>query len=189
MKKLTEQDYLLASQELNVDVATIKAVAEVEAPRGGFLPSGKPTILFEGHKFSKFTQRKYDSAYPTISYKKWTSIHYIGGEGEYERFWIASTLDHKSALLSTSWGKFQIMGFNYAKCGFDKVLTFVNAMECSEGNQLLAFVEFIKSEKLDGYLRKQQWAKFARRYNGKGYKKNKYDIKLERAYQKYKSRN
>ncbi|MEE8298899.1 MAG: N-acetylmuramidase domain-containing protein [Thermodesulfobacteriota bacterium] len=36
-------------------------------------------------------------------------------------------------------------------------------------------------------LKKRDWANFARRYNGPGYKKNKYDEKLERAYNKYKT--
>ena len=187
MKLLTESDYILASQALNVEIAVVKAVADVESRGSGFLESGKPKILFEGHKFSKFTQRIYDSAYPTISYKKWTREHYIGGEGEYERFFIASTLDSNSALMSTSWGKFQIMGFNFGVCGYNNVVSFVHDMELSEGLQLLAFVKFIENSNLAKYLRKKQWAKFARRYNGKGYKKNKYDTKLANAYKKYKS--
>ena len=186
MQLLTESDYVLASQALGVEVATVKAVAEVESRGSGFLPSGKPKILFEGHKFSKFTQREYDSAEPTISYRKWTREHYKGGEREYERFWIASALDKRSALLSTSWGKFQIMGFNYGLCGYNSVENFVHDMELSEGLQLLAFIKFIENSNLVKYLKKKQWARFARRYNGKGYKKNKYDEKLSKAYQKYK---
>jgi hypothetical protein len=38
----------------------------------------------------------------------------------------------------------------------------------------------IKLENLD-------WAKFARGYNGAGYKQNKYDEKLAAAYKKYKT--
>jgi len=186
MKTLTESDYILASQALGVEVAVVKAVAEVESRGSGFLESGRPKILFEGHKFSKFTQRKYDSAEPTISYRKWTREHYLGGEREYERFFIASALDHKQALRSTSWGKFQIMGFNFGLCGYSNVESFVHDMELSEGLQLLAFVKFIENSNLAKYLKKKQWAKFARGYNGKGYKKNNYDVKLKNAYEKYK---
>lgn len=34
-------------------------------------------------------------------------------------------------------------------------------------------------------LASKQWSKFAERYNGAGYRQNKYDLKLEKAYQKY----
>ncbi|WP_373427998.1 N-acetylmuramidase domain-containing protein, partial [Chryseobacterium sp. WLY505] len=50
MKTLTEQDYINAAKELGCEVSAIKAVSEVEAPKGGFQADGTPTILFERHK-------------------------------------------------------------------------------------------------------------------------------------------
>ena len=188
-KNLTEQDFIVSANALDIEVAMIKAVAKIEAPRGGFLKNGLPTILFEGHKFSRFTKGRYDKIEPTISYKKWTSKHYKGGAREYERFFVASALAYTSALLSTSWGKFQIMGFNYKQCNYDTVTAFVYDMQVSEGLQLLAFTAFIKGDKnMWGALREKNWAGFARRYNGSGYKKNKYDTKLARAYKKFKEK-
>jgi hypothetical protein len=49
----------------------------------------------------------------------------------------------------------------------------------------MAFCGFIKSNKLDTHLRKHDWARFARGYNGPGYAENKYDEKLARAYAKH----
>ncbi|RZL47672.1 MAG: DUF3380 domain-containing protein [Pedobacter sp.] len=55
----------------------------------------------------------------------------------------------------------------------------------SEGGQLMLFCQFVLTNKLDAYLKKQDWVKFALIYNGSGYKTNKYDIKLKAAFEKY----
>lgn len=182
MKTLTEQDYINAAKELNCEVATIKAVAEVESLNGGFQKDGIPKILFERHKFHQFTNGKYSKQYPDISNQR------AGGytNNEHVRLEKAAKLDRNSALKSASWGKFQIMGFNYSIVGFSTIQDFINAMYKSEGEQLKAFVQFIKSNKLDDELRDKKWTDFARIYNGKNYHINKYDIKMANAYKKYK---
>lgn len=185
-KLLTQKDFESAAKELKCEVAAIKAVAEVEAPRGGFLPSGRPVILFEAHIFSNKTNHKYDASHPHISSKTWNRKLYLGGEKEYSRLEEAMKLDEMAALESTSWGKFQIMGFNYKICGWNNVKDFVNDMYISESYHLKAFVSFIKYSKLDKHLINKNWKAFARAYNGPAYEKNKYDIKLESAYKKYK---
>jgi hypothetical protein len=91
--------------------------------------------------------------------------------------------------MSASWGLFQIMGFNYTLCGFNTLQEFVTAMYNSEKDHLLAFCNYVKEMCLDDELREKRWADFARRYNGPQYKKNKYDVKLEAAYQKHKVNN
>jgi hypothetical protein len=184
---LTEQDFTDAAGKLECDVAAVKAVCEVEAPRGGFLPSGEPTILFERHQFSKRTGRKFDISHPHISNTK--PGGYKGGQAEHERLAEATALDREAALESTSWGKFQIMGFNYAPAGFGSLQAFINAMYQSEGRQLDAFVSFIQHEGLATFLRDQRWADFARRYNGANYAINSYDTKLAAAYAKFKGAN
>lgn len=184
-KLLNENDFKNAAQNLGCEIAAIKAVAEVESPKSGFLPSGRPTILFEAHIFSKFTNHKYDISHPHISSKKWNKSLYKGGESEYNRLEEAIKLDRIAALKSASWGKFQVMGFNFEICGWLDVETFVNDMYISEGKHLKAFVGFIKSNKLDKHLRDRNWEKFALGYNGPGYKQNNYHIKMKNAYEKY----
>ena len=78
------------------------------------------------------------------------------------------------------------MGFNYPMCGCETIDDFVGKMKRSEGSQLDLFTEFIKRNALGGYLRDLDWAGFAKAYNGSGYRENKYDEKLESAYNKYK---
>lgn len=59
-------------------------------------------------------------------------------------------------------------------------------MRRSEADQLMLFVAYLEKRKLQEYLRNKDWAGFARRYNGPAYAENKYDQKLEAAYNKYK---
>lgn len=182
MTVLTEQDFQKAAGELDCSVAVIKAVCEVEAPRGGFLPSGEPTILFERHQFSKRTSRKFDISHPHISNRQ--PGGYKGGQAEHGRLAEAVALDRDAALESASWGKFQIMGFNYAPAGFGSLQAFINAMFQSEGRQLDAFVSFIQHEGMAIFLREHRWADFARAYNGPNYAINKYDVKMAAAHKR-----
>ena len=189
---LTEEDYANAAKKLNCDIAAIKAVAEVESSGNGFLSDGRVKILFEGHQFYKFTKGEYSETYPSICYKKWTKRHYtkgpnadVRGAGELSRLEQAIALDREAALQSASYGKFQIMGFNFSLCDFADVEEFYAAMQVNEGAQLKAFCCFIKATGLDEHLRKHRWAKFARGYNGPEYWKNKYDKKLAAAHARY----
>jgi hypothetical protein len=183
--KLTEVDYNKAAITLGVDIATVKAVAEVESMGNGFLNNGKPKILFEGHWFSKLTKNVHDESNPTISYKTWTKKNYLGNEKEYSRLNAAISLDREAALKSTSWGKFQIMGFNHKQCGYQDVESFAKDMYKSEHYHLMAFVKLIKSMKWDASLKAKDWKGFARKYNGPGYEKNNYDIKIQQAYKAF----
>lgn len=184
MKKLTEADYKKAAEIIGCDVATIKAVAKVESNGGGFNSDSSPKILFEGHWFHRLTKGKYTNLINrNISYPKWIRKFYK--ENQHKRLQKAVLLDRDAALKSASWGKFQIMGFNYDKCGFATIQEFINAMYKSEGAQLNAFVNFIISRNLDDELRNKDWARFAYYYNGTGFAKNKYDTKLANAYLQY----
>jgi LysM repeat protein len=185
-KAMTESDWQRAANDLGVDVATIKAVAEVEAAGSGFLSNGDPKILFEAHKFSDMTGGRYDASHPNVSSKSWDSSLYVGGAGEHDRLKDAMVLDESAALKSASWGKFQIMGFNYEAAGYSNVQSFVEAMRSSEGKQLDAFVNFIKSNpSMHQSLQNHDWSTFARLYNGPRYAENHYDTKIAQAYVKF----
>ena len=178
-KEISQAGFENAAADLGVDVPAVKAVADVESAGSGFLPSGKVKILFEGHVFSKKTGGIYNASHPTISYKKWTRRFYIGGEGEYSRFTEAFTLNPIGAMLSASWGKFQIMGYNYGYCGFGSVGEFVDALKSGEDAQLKAFIDYCRHVGLDDDLRAHNWDGFAEGYNGPLYQKNRYAQKLQ----------
>lgn len=183
MNTLTEQDFIDAAADLNCEVAAVKAVCKVEAPRGGFNPDGSPVTLFEGHKFFKFTNGAHSIDAPDLCYPKWTRVHYgKTWQAEQARLQRAIALDREAALKSASWGRFQIMGFNHIACGFDTVEAFVEAMKEGEGAQLKAFVGFVRNAGLAPALRRRDWAGFAAGYNGPAYAENDYDGKLAMAY-------
>lgn len=112
---------------------------------------------------------------------------YVGGSGEYRRLEKAIAIHRKAALLSASYGAFQIMGDNYAMCGFDSVENFYKAMNESEKKQLEAFILYAKNRGVIQPLKDKDWKEVARLYNGPDYAKNKYDEKFKDAYNSYKS--
>lgn len=183
---LNEQDFRDAAALLGCEVAAIKAVCQVEAPRGGFNPDGSPATLFEGHKFHGFTGGRFSAQRPDLSHPKWTRQFYgKTWQAEQKRLQDAMALDREAALKSASWGKFQIMGFNHKAAGFDTVQAFINAMYKGEREHLMAFVAFVQSSGLADELKRKDWAGFAKIYNGPGYAANKYDQKMAAAYASY----
>lgn len=182
---LTEQDWQDAATLLGCEVAAIKAVADVESPGAGFLASGEPYVLFEAHLFSRFTNHFYDDSHPQISSRTWNRQLYRNSKGEHERLQQAALLNRDAAMKSASWGRFQICGFNWQRCGFASLQDFINAMYNDEAAHLRAFCEFIRSSGLADELQRKDWTGFARGYNGPQFLANAYDTKLAAAYQRH----
>ncbi|KMQ69237.1 hydrolase [Chryseobacterium sp. FH2] len=199
-KFLKESDLVNFANQYKLELASVKAVNEIESSGKGFLINNKPKILFEGHIFWSELQERginpniyYNSSHKDILYPKWTKIYYQGGVKEYDRLNKAMTLgtDPKfkdAALSSASWGSFQIMGFHAKGLGYADITDFVSKMEINEGEHLKAFGKFLEKNGLLTHLRTKNWAAFAKGYNGESYRLNKYDEKLAKAYAKY-SRN
>ncbi len=201
-KFLSENDLKDFAASYNVELAAVKAVNEIESSGKGFLLVGKPRILFEGHVFWRELAKRnlkpiqlLNAANQDVLYEKWTRSYYKGGAGEYDRLDKAALISlvpgiKEAAYCSASWGAFQIMGYHYKNIGYNSVFHFVDKMSEHEREHLDAFGKFISiasfsGRKLIDWLREKQWAKFANGYNGPGYKQNKYDIKLQKAYEKY----
>lgn len=170
---LTDKDYENASKILHCETAIIKAFAEVESSGYGFWQFSdtdwRPKILFEAHWFHNFTGGIYDESHPRISSKTWDKSLYIYGKEEYSRLEEACSLNRIAGLQSASWGKFQIMGFNYFRCGYSRLQDFINAMYRSETDHLDAFCGFISSDKkLLKALQEKDFTVMAYRYNGSG---------------------
>lgn len=190
--ELTDDDFCLVAQLLDVEVAALKAVKEVGSmPNGGFLHSGRPVILFEGHIFWNQLKKRgidperYKIGNEDILYPRWEKSYYKGGEEEYNRLEKARRMHREAADASASWGMFQTMGFNYAACGEHSVSGFVDMMCKSELHQLLLFARFMKSGGMLPALQQKNWVEFARRCHGPAYVQNKYDEKLQDAYNRY----
>jgi peptidoglycan hydrolase-like protein with peptidoglycan-binding domain len=176
---LSEVDYERAAARLGVEVQAIRAVVAVEAAGSGFLPDGRPKILFERHLFWSFTPLPVSQTRPDLSNPR--PGGYIGGAAEWNRLNDAIKFDRTAALRATSWGLGQVLGDNYQVAGYSDVEAFVRAMFESEGRQLDAMMNFIQGNHLDSALRQHDWARFAAGYNGIA-GVGVYDIKLANAF-------
>lgn len=189
-KSLTEKDIKAAARKLGVKVAAIKAVTEVESRESGFLPSGRPVILFERHIMHRLlptrTREKMRNAHPELVNSK--PGGYVGGESEWRRLTRACAIDRDTGIQSASWGLFQIMGFHWQALGYASAEAFSEAMHRSEGEHLEAFVRFIKQDKaLHAALKDLDWTAFAERYNGPAYARNQYDTRMAAAYDRHRN--
>lgn len=182
-KRLKHQDYIEAAKRLNCEVAALMAVASVESRGAGFDENDRIILRFEGHKFRQFTRGKYDQSHPHLSYPY--RVQHLKQHG-YAAFNEAFQLDQTAALLATSFGMFQPMGFTHEEAGFDNVHEFVDFLKVSEKNQLIVFVAMVKFRKLTDEIQRKDFAGFAKNYNGERYKDNNYDVKMERAYKRFK---
>jgi peptidoglycan hydrolase-like protein with peptidoglycan-binding domain len=189
------QGQLLAmSKQYGVEPAVILAIQQIESGGNGFLADGRSKILFEGHVFWSQLQKAgknpqtYVKGNEDILYPSWDSTKYQGGAKEYDRLEKAKKIDEIAALKSASWGEFQIMGFNHSTVGYPDVVSFVEAMKVPNGASLKALLEFCKNGNLLRHVNSatKDWAAFAKGYNGPGYAKNQYDVKLAAAYERYK---
>ncbi len=198
--ELTDEDYRGLAGLLEVEVAALKAVKQVESGgRKGLLIPGRPPILFEGHVFWRELKKRGIDPAPLaagredILYPGWTKQYYKGGVAEYDRLERARALHREAADASTSWGLFQLMGFNYAVCGMPSVRSFVELMCQGELGQMCLLGRFLYLPESVAAgrtpmllaLRKCDWARFAELYNGPGYRQNRYDEKLEAAYRRF----
>ncbi|CAE6784806.1 hypothetical protein R69658_04245 [Paraburkholderia aspalathi] len=190
---LTDADLVKAADALGVSVASIRAVNEVESRGQGFLPDGRPAILFERHVFYKrLKARGLDADALAAKYPNIVSATpggYMGKAAEYTRLAIAERIDRDAAHESASWGAFQIMGYHWKTLAYSSIDDFVSCMQRSEGDHLDAFVRFIAADTaLLSALKGRKWAAFAKGYNGPDYARNLYDAKLAQAHAKYAER-
>lgn len=154
----------------------------------GFRADRRPQILFERHKFRQYTDGQFDATAPDVSGPQ---AAYGSLASQYPKLEKAIQLctdvglGVEPALKSASWGIGQVMGFNHVSAGHASALEMVKVMVQSEDAQLQAMVGFLTHNGAAAALKSQNWAKFARIYNGANYAQNQYDIKLEQEYARF----
>jgi hypothetical protein len=183
---ITNADIDRAAAELGVTAAHIRMVRAVESGGKSFDDRGRPVILFEPHIFHRRTGGKFSPA--SYSYSAWGARPYPKGyDARWAQMAAAAAKDEVAALESASWGLFQIMGFHWKQLGYASVQDFVQAMVASEAGHLDAMVRFIRANGLVAPLRQcapgdaESCRDFARGYNGGGYARNSYHVKLAKA--------
>jgi len=164
------------ADELGCHPADLEAIAEVESGGFGWYRDGRIKILFEKHWFFKLVEAGLRST--ALKYglarKSWVSPSkggYRDQKTPEQRYTIlakAIDLDREAAFASVSIGRFQIMGFNYEICGFVSASAMWVKFLDSERHQLRAFANFLKSKGLVAAIRRRDFAKIEKSYNGGG---------------------
>ncbi len=186
-KTLTDADFEIVARELGVEVAAIKAVVRIEAGAAmeGFWAPGVPIVNFDRSMYRKYGSKAVNkrgdknakvpaglTGYPLRKWTTLTKMRRINAEG---------------ADMGTFWGMFQIGGFSYKVCGCETIQEFVRLMSRSEFDQLELFAAFVVNTGYVEYIRRKDWAGFARRYNGPSYAKRGYHRRMAAEYAKYKN--
>lgn len=183
---LTEEDFRIIAQELDVEVAAIKAVVRIEAGEKlqGFWAPGVPVANYVQSLFNKYkgkvkARKMKDAKVPSglsgYALKEWTALT------------NARKINANAADMGTYWGMFQIGGFNYRLCGCKSVEEMVDKICDSEFSQLQMFAVFIRNSGMLDALRKKDWAAFARKYNGPSYAKRGYHTRMAKEYANFKN--
>lgn len=226
---ISEQEWAAVAVRLECEPEVLKAISKVESGgRSAFwqLNGGTgghvPAILYERHYFSRLTKGVYDDDHPDVSWptgyqarkqlgKENKRMHdgkvgkgdvYADYATSYLRLIQAYRLDPIAALQSCSWGKFQIMGANFALCDIPNVEKFVDRMCTSDAEQIGLLAGFIqhkprawknpknkaagKEISLLDAVKTKNWRAIAFNYNGPAYETYQYHTKLEQAYAHYK---
>ena len=187
-RRLKSAELLAAANKLGVDVATIRAVLEVETAGAGFDAKKRLKLLFEPHIFYKqlgLGPERDEAVKKGLAYAKAGTRPYPPLSKRYDQISAAIAINETAALNSASWGLPQIMGFNHKAAGFQSAKAMVTSMLEGEDQQLEAFANLLSDWKLSEALKNRDWRSFALKYNGPNALKNGYDKKLKAAFEKF----
>lgn len=186
---LTEADFKAAADRLGVPVGHIRGIRRVEAPRGPYEDSGKPSILYERHKFRAACVPPgcYDKSHPQLSGGPYGRGGYGLFSAQYGRLYDAIALDPHAAFSACSWGAFQVMGEWAVPLGYGSPYDMAKSLTTGEAAHLETFVRYVEHFKLVDELRAckrgdpESCRAFAAGYNGSGYRQFEYHKKLAAA--------
>lgn len=207
MKKISTQEIEALAKNYGVEAAALKAILSVEASGHGFDPeTGKIIIQFEPHVFHRELKKrgKLFTLLRVLIKEKWkyklsgvtakgTPIEILNGvegqEAEWKAFNLAWAVHPECAMLATSWGLMQIMGFNYGYAGFHNVGDMVDSFKEGEYQQVCGGLKFIQysNRNLWKALVNKDWTTFASIYNGPSYEKFNYHTRMKKAYETFKN--
>jgi hypothetical protein len=171
--------------------AALMAVVDVETGgRTHALVDGRrePLIRFEGHYFdrrlpppARETARREGLASPTAG----TVLNPPSQAARWRLLERAVEIDRRAAYESSSWGVGQVMGAHWAWLGYQSVDALVAEARSGLEGQLRLMLRYIEKAGLADALRKHDWTTFARGYNGPGFARNSYHLRLGLAYRRH----
>lgn len=184
--RLTDDDIAALASRWDVPATHIKGVRQVEAPRGPYDALGRPTLLYERHKFRSHTTppRRFDASHPVLSGRPYGPGGYGPYSGQIDRLAAACALDPGAAFKACSWGSFQVLGENAVVLGYDSAFDMAESLVTGEASHLETFARFVETYRLVDAFRDcrpndpASCVPFVKRYNGAGYASFGYDKKL-----------
>ncbi|WP_346220871.1 N-acetylmuramidase domain-containing protein [Fulvimarina sp. MAC3] len=178
------------ADETGVGPDVLLAVALVETravPFAEIKGRPEPLIRFEGHYFD----RRLSDAARTLARGEGLSspragriMNPVGQAARWELFERASRIDGEAACASVSWGLCQVMGSHGEALGYQSAEALAAAARRSIAGQFEVAARFLRIGALCDRLSNGDYAGFARRYNGPGYRRNGYDTKIAAAYRR-----
>lgn len=172
-KYILMSNYQQAAESLGVQLAAIQANVEAESGGSGFFPDGTVKIRFERHQmYNMLVQQKGLATAKGLVNRYPSVVNPVPGgyaNNPYDQLNLAVTIDQTCAFLATSWGLFQIMGFNFKEAGYATVQAYVADSKVSEGKHLAQYLNFIKTYRQGALLtalKGLDWITFATIYNG-----------------------
>ena len=177
--------------ELEVPSAALLAVAEVESAGVAEWQVGAkklPPIRFEGHYFHRLLkgkQRERAIREGLASPKAGRIKNPNSYAARYDMLERAAKINKEAAYASTSWGLGQVMGEHAKRLGFGSAVKMAQKTMTGVAGQVEVMAAYIKSFGLIDELQSKGWAAFARQYNGKNFKSNRYDTKMAQAFKRW----
>jgi hypothetical protein len=143
------------AQAYRLPVETALAVFFVESKTAYDPRTGLVIIRFEPHIFRRKAGQE-------------VACSRGGQQNEWQNLARAWDLDQDAALLSTSYGLPQLMGFNWQVTRQPGVRAMVLAFQDSCEEQVAGFFNFVEQNGLIRSILNRDWRGFTRRYNGPG---------------------
>lgn len=181
---LTKLQIKEIAEKYGLTYAQLMAFIEVESGGNGFI-NGRLVIQFEPSWFKRYA--------PFAPSGLWSINKVENQEKEYKAFSDAFAKNKTAAMMSTSIGLPQIMGFHYGTLGYKTVDAMWDDFKKGEYQQVVGLCKFVRSNlKLYNALKLSNWHLVAVNYNGSGYMalaakygREPYNISMEKAYKKY----
>lgn len=186
-KPLDRFDVAQLAHRIAVSEDHFQAFINVESRSRGFDRAGRPIILNEPHVFYRNLRgsEREEAVREGLAYPSWGEKPYPRSQDErYAWLQAACEINETAALKSCSYGLSQILGENFSMVGFRTIQDMVLAFMDDEEEHVEAMMKFILASGIADDIRAERWETVARVYNGPGYRKNRYHIKMAQEFTK-----
>jgi hypothetical protein len=185
---LSENDYATLAAEYGIEVAALKAFALVETGDGrGFRQNGDLKMLYEphiAHRHSRGTKRA-ALVKAGLAHPRWGGIRYGSYSNQVKRLRAAAEIVGADAFEYASYGIGQVLGTNAEALGYKSAHHMFTEFLSGERAQLDGMLRFLKVNGLIEPLKRRDWHRVARGYNGPAYKTHNYHGRLANAYARF----